>query len=155
MFVSQGEKIIDQTRSYYQESGKKIDKETWENSGIFYEKFERLASFLSKNKPMENIRDITCHKCKKLNHCASQCQFTGSTTEGCEYCRRYRHTEVACYKKRAAEAILRSDKEKAEEGFPKAILNKDVEPEPEEKKKPVMLSQFRDPEERVGSWWSD
>ena len=104
-------------------------------------KFEQLALLKSKYKPKKNSQDIICHKSKKPGHYASQCQLIGIATQGCGYSGRYGHIEAACYKKQADEAISKTDKDKTKDCFPKMILKKEVEPEPEEKKKPVMFVQ--------------
>ena len=100
-----------------------------------------MALLISKDKPEKNIQDIACHECNKPGHYASQCQLVGSATQGCGYCGRYVHTETACYKKQADEARSKADKDKAKDSFPKMILKKEVEPEAEEKKKPIMFVQ--------------
>ena len=113
-------------------------------------KFEQLALLISKDKSKKNIQDITGHKCSKPGHYASQCQLVGSTSQGCGYCGRYGHTEAACYKKQTDEARSKADKEKDKASFPKMILKKEVEPEPEEKKKPIMFVQEAETQKREG-----
>ena len=101
---------------------------------------------ISEDKPKNNSQDIICHKCKKPGHYASQCQLMRSATKGCSYCGSHGHTEVACYKKQADEAISIADKERTKNDFPKTILEKEVEPEAEKKKKTIMFVQEIDVE---------
>ena len=117
-------------------------KDTSERVDFQCQKFEQLALLISKGKKKKkNIQDITCHKCKKPGHDASQCQLTESTTQVCGYCGRYRHTEATCYKKQAEKARSKADKEKIKDSFSKAMLKKEAKPEAQEKKKPVMFVQ--------------
>ena len=89
VFASQGEQVTDQTRSAHLEGEKeKLHKKTSEKFDRVCKNFEQLALFIPKDKPKNNIQDITCDKYKKPGHCASQSQLVGSTTEGCRYCGR-------------------------------------------------------------------
>ena len=118
-----------------------LQKETSEKVDALCKKFEQLGLLISEDKWKKNIQDITCHKCKKPGRYASQCQLVGSTTQGCGYCGRYGHTEAACYKKQADQARYKADKDKTNNDFAKTILKKEVEPESEENKRPIMFVQ--------------
>ena len=57
------------------------------------------------------------------------------------------HIEAACYRKHTDKARSKEDKDKAKEGFQKAMLKKEVEPEAEEKKKTIMFVQESETQE--------
>ena len=142
--MSQGQEkqVTDQEQHSNATKGKEIlHKGTSEKIDILCKKFEQLELLILKYKPNKNIQDVTCHKCKKPDYYASQCQLIGSRAQGCGYCGRYGHIEAVCYKKQADEARSKADEDKAKEGFPKTLLKKKVEPEAEEEKKPIMFFQ--------------
>ena len=87
-FASQREQQIDQANSGHQEGEKLLHKENSEKVGSLSKKFEELALLISNDKPKKNIQDITCHKYNNTVHYASQCQLTGSMTQGSGYCGR-------------------------------------------------------------------
>ena len=78
---------------------------------------------------------------QEANSYAIQSHLTGITTQGCGYCGRYGHTEVAYYKKQTDEARSRSGNDKSIECFPKTILKKEAKLEAAEKKKPIKFAQ--------------
>ena len=72
---------------------RKLHKETLEKVDTLRKKFEQLRLLISKDKTMNNIQDITCHKCKKPSHYMNQPQLTESTIQVSGYCGRYRHIQ--------------------------------------------------------------